>query len=197
MAQAKTAQLEGTRARLLRHLARLKEALPPALEYAFDHYFEAQVMRYLKMEARIDNFQDLLSSLEAQLAASHSLGELQLTAGRLSYVADELDRLEAEIYRRPRRRRRFVFSLSDFFKASQGSQNGKAPSEGELHSLNEAYEVLELEAGCTLLELTAAFRRMAKRYHPDVRGGDRSDERSLRRVLEAYQMLKEALQAQE
>jgi len=41
--------------------------------------------------------------------------------------------------------------------------------------------------------ITAAFRQRAKRLHPDVRKGDRSSEPELRRIIEAYQYLREHL----
>jgi curved DNA-binding protein CbpA len=54
-------------------------------------------------------------------------------------------------------------------------------------------EVLGLEFGSSLATITAAFRRRAKMLHPDVRKGDRSSEPELRRIIEAYQYLKDNL----
>jgi len=180
--------------RLLRHLSKLSTALAPALDYAFDRYFEEQAMTYLNMEERLDCFEGLILKLHEQLTDAETLSALERVAGRLSYVADEVDRLEAIIYRRRRRRVRFDFNLSDFFKASQNNQNGfSSPGEAR-SSLSEAYQTLGLEEGCSLYQVTTAFRRLAKQYHPDARGGDRSDERHLRQVLAAYQLLKESLQ---
>ena len=45
----------------------------------------------------------------------------------------------------------------------------------------------------TLWNFTTAFRQRAKELHPDARNGDRSSEPELRRILEAYQFLKEYL----
>jgi DnaJ-class molecular chaperone len=50
-----------------------------------------------------------------------------------------------------------------------------------------------VEEGTGMTEVTAAFRRYAKEYHPDARGGDRSTEAELRKVVEAYQMIKQHL----
>jgi len=41
--------------------------------------------------------------------------------------------------------------------------------------------------------LARAFRERVKKFHPDARKGDRSSEPQLRRILEAYQLLKEYL----
>ena len=179
---------------LKRYLEKLSTALPPAFDHAFDRYFEAQAGTYLKLEAKLVRFEGLILKLEDQIAEADTMADLRQTAGRLAYVADRIDEVEASLYKRSRRRNRFVFDLSDFFNSSQKNRNGSSPSQGEVHSLDEAYQTLNIEEGATLSEVTAAFRRLAKQYHPDARGGDRSNERHLRRVLEAYQIVKESLQ---
>jgi curved DNA-binding protein CbpA len=50
-----------------------------------------------------------------------------------------------------------------------------------------------VEFGSSLAEVTAAFRHKAKLLHPDANQGDRSSEPELRRMLDAYQFLKEYL----
>ena len=193
MAQTETTKRFITlKKRVIHHLEQLKRALPPALDHAFDRYFEREVSRYLKIEAQLDRFQTLILKLGDEVQKAETLFALRQAAGRVSYVADRIDELEAALYRRSRRRGR-LFNLGDFFKHfSQESRNGTADAKGEVHSLSEAYRILKLEEGCSLSEVTAAFRRLAKVYHPDARGGDRSDEQHLRRVVEAYQMIKEA-----
>ncbi len=64
------------------------------------------------------------------------------------------------------------------------------PTPGEVQSAVEAYDILGLEQGAALKEVTAAFRRKAKELHPDSRNGDRSSEPELRKLLAAYQFLK-------
>jgi DnaJ-class molecular chaperone len=59
--------------------------------------------------------------------------------------------------------------------------------------MSEAYDILGLEDGASLLKVTRAFRQRAKDLHPDAREGDRSAEPELRRIIEAYQFLKESL----
>ena len=49
------------------------------------------------------------------------------------------------------------------------------------------------EFGTPLADVTTSFRQRAKELHPDARNGDRSSEPELRRILEAYQFLKEYL----
>jgi len=64
---------------------------------------------------------------------------------------------------------------------------------GEVNTAGEAYEALGLEFGSSMSDVTKAFRERAKKFHPDARKGDRSSEPQLRRILEAYQILKEYL----
>jgi curved DNA-binding protein CbpA len=42
-----------------------------------------------------------------------------------------------------------------------------------------------------MAKVTAAFRRLAKQLHPDARGGDRSQEPQLRKLVAAYQFIKD------
>jgi curved DNA-binding protein CbpA len=50
-----------------------------------------------------------------------------------------------------------------------------------------------VEFGSSLTDVTTAFRQKAKLLHPDANHGDRSSEPELRRMLDAYQFLKEYL----
>lgn len=196
MAQAESLKIFLDRHRKLkRHLAKMKASLPESLEQAFDRFYEKQPLTYVKFEEKLFRMESLIVQMDEQLRAVDSMAMLRQAAGRVSYIADRLDEIESAVFQRARRRRRFPFDLSDFFKQAAGRrrQNGFSESKGELSSLSEAYAVLELEEGAGLLEVMRTFRRMAKKYHPDARGGDRSDESALRRVVEAYQLIKESL----
>jgi hypothetical protein len=83
-------------------------------------------------------------------------------------------------------------NLSDFLKAAGGSADPAAPAP-EVNNATDAYEILGLEFGSPLTEVTTAFRHRAKELHPDARNGDRSSEPELRRIIAAYQFLKEYL----
>ena len=54
-------------------------------------------------------------------------------------------------------------------------------------------QVAEALRELSLADVTAAFRTKAKQLHPDANNGDRGSEPELRRMLEAYQFLKEYL----
>ncbi|MBZ7980201.1 DnaJ domain-containing protein [Campylobacter sp. RM12642] len=64
----------------------------------------------------------------------------------------------------------------------------------------DPYEVLELSSNASLVEVKAAYRRLAKKYHPDVLNTKNLSESELRagiekfhEINEAYEILKQKL----
>jgi molecular chaperone DnaJ len=53
------------------------------------------------------------------------------------------------------------------------------------------YEVLGVQRGANEQELKAAFRRLAKEYHPDKNKGDAKSEQRFKEIGEAYEALKD------
>jgi molecular chaperone DnaJ len=51
------------------------------------------------------------------------------------------------------------------------------------------YVILGLEHGATESEIKRAYRRLARRFHPDINPGDRTAEARFRQILEAYETL--------
>jgi len=51
------------------------------------------------------------------------------------------------------------------------------------------YEVLGIDKGANEKEIKNAFRKMAKKYHPDLNPGDEESERKMKEVNEAYEVL--------
>ena len=53
----------------------------------------------------------------------------------------------------------------------------------------DLYVILGLEHGASELEIKRAYRRLARRFHPDINPGDRTAEARFRQILEAYETL--------
>jgi molecular chaperone DnaJ len=51
------------------------------------------------------------------------------------------------------------------------------------------YEILGVSKGATEKEIKAAYRKLARKHHPDVNPGDTSSEESFKRISEAYEVL--------
>ena len=54
------------------------------------------------------------------------------------------------------------------------------------------YEVLGVERSASSKEIQAAYRRLARRYHPDVTGGDKAAEERFKAANEAHEVLSDA-----
>ena len=132
-----------------------------------------------------------LQQIEDELEQVRDVSGAVRLESRLEFVEDRWDELDSEVRERPRRRRRKI-NLADFLKAAGGEGNPSGTG-SEVTNAYDAYQILSLEFGTPLADVTAAFRQRAKELHPDARNGDRSSEPELRRILEAYQFLKEYL----
>src|SRR5258705_3224559 len=53
----------------------------------------------------------------------------------------------------------------------------------------DLYVILGLEQGATESEIKRAYRRLARRFHPDINPGDRMAEARFRQILDAYETL--------
>jgi DnaJ-class molecular chaperone len=51
------------------------------------------------------------------------------------------------------------------------------------------YKILGVDRNATDKEIKAAFRRLARKYHPDVNPGDKSAEEKFKEISEAYEVL--------
>jgi molecular chaperone DnaJ len=55
--------------------------------------------------------------------------------------------------------------------------------------VKDYYSVLGLRGGCTQKEIRDAYRRLARKYHPDVNPNDPKSEEKFKEISEAYQVL--------
>jgi molecular chaperone DnaJ len=60
----------------------------------------------------------------------------------------------------------------------------------------DLYIILEIARGATVNDIKKAFRRLARRYHPDINPGDRTAEERFKRISEAYEVLSDPLKRQ-
>ena len=51
------------------------------------------------------------------------------------------------------------------------------------------YVILGVERGATVADVKRAYKRLARRYHPDINPGDRMAEAHFRQIAQAYETL--------
>jgi len=55
--------------------------------------------------------------------------------------------------------------------------------------MNNFYEVLEVNYGASAEEIKKNYRRLSKKYHPDLNQGDKIAEKRFKEINEAYSVL--------
>lgn len=162
-----------------------------SLEVAVDTMMEERVDSFFRVEQGLEEIIRSLIEIEEELGIVRDLSGAMRLESRLEFVEDRWDEFDSEIRERPRRRRKRI-SLADMLKAASGGGDfSQGP--GGVNNAVDAYAIMGVEFGSSLTDVTAAFRQKAKQLHPDANNGDRSSEPELRRMLEAYQFLKEYL----
>ncbi|RMH35282.1 MAG: hypothetical protein D6690_09370 [Nitrospirae bacterium] len=177
-----------------RRILDLRTKADESWEFAIETMFQERLDTYLRIERGLAEVIRMLELLDEELEDIHELATAQRLESRLEFIEDQFEEYDSEIRQRPRRRRRRI-NLFAFFQASSRGGTARAAGQGEIHSMTEAYAALGLEYGSPLSAVTKAFRQKVKRIHPDIRNGDRSAEPELRRIIEAYQLLKNELYA--
>src|SRR5437667_4503242 len=56
-------------------------------------------------------------------------------------------------------------------------------------SKDDLYVILEIGRAASVSDIKRAFRKLARRYHPDINPGDRHAEERFKRITEAYEIL--------
>ena len=175
-----------------KRIGSLRSKTEDSMEVAVDTMMEERVDSYFRIEQGLDEIIKSLLQIEEELEQICDLSGAMRLESRLEIVEERWDDLDSEIRERPRRRRRRI-SLADMLKAAGGGGGDLSQSSGSVNNAVDAYAIMGVEFGSSLAEVTAAFRHKAKLLHPDANQGDRSSEPELRRMLDAYQFLKEYL----
>jgi hypothetical protein len=176
-----------------KRIVELRARTEDCLDVAIDSMMEDRVDSYFRVEEGLAEIDRSLGLIEEEMAQVVDLSSAQRLDSRLEFMEDRFEELDSEVSQRPRRRRRRI-NMSDFFKAAGGGGWGEAAgTQREINNPVDAYAALAVEYGSSLTVVTRAFRDRAKKLHPDARRGDRSSEPELRRIIEAYQFLKEHL----
>ncbi|MEX0829534.1 MAG: J domain-containing protein [Nitrospirales bacterium] len=174
---------------MTRRIAQLRAQTEKSLDFAIETMFQERTESYLHVEEGLLEVDRMLALVEEEVEHICELNAAQRLEARLEFIEDRFEEFESEIRQRPRRRRNKI-NLFNFFKAAAGGGGDPMASAGEVRSAIQAFEILEIEFGSSLLAVTRAFRERAKKLHPDSRQGDRSSEPELRKIIEAYQYLK-------
>jgi hypothetical protein len=174
-----------------RRIESLRSKTEDSLELAVDTMMEERVDSFFRVEQGLEEVIRSLIEIEEEVGIVRDLSGAMRLESRLEFVEDRWDEFDSEIRERPRRRRKRI-SLADMLKAASGSGDLLQGS-GGVNNAMDAYAIMGVEFGSSLSDVTTAFRQKAKQLHPDANHGDRSSEPELRRMLEAYQFLKEYL----
>src|SRR4051795_8803929 len=59
------------------------------------------------------------------------------------------------------------------------------------------YVILGVERGATLADVKRAYKRLARKYHPDINPGDRMAAAQFRQIAEAYDTLSDTQRRQQ
>ena len=163
-----------------------------SLDTAVDVMMEDRDDGFFRVEQGLEEIIRSLVEIEDELEVIRDLSGAIRLESRLEFVEDRWDEFDSEIRERPRRRRRKL-NLADLLKSAGGDGRALSENPDSINNAVDAYAVMGVEFGSSLADVTAAFRVKAKLLHPDANNGDRSSEPELRRMLEAYQFLKEYL----
>jgi DnaJ domain len=175
-----------------KRIGSLRSKTEDSLELAVDTMMEARVDGFFRVEEGLEEVIKSLIEIEEELGVVRDLSGAMRLESRLEFIEDRWDEFDSEIRERPRRRRKKI-SLADMLKAASGSGGSLSDNPNGVNNAMDAYAIMGVEFGSSLADVTAAFRNKAKQLHPDANNGDRSSEPELRRMLEAYQFLKEYL----
>ena len=186
-----TAKFLKFRTGMQKRIGSLRAKTEESMDMAVETMMEERVDGFFQVEHGLEEVIRSLIEIEEELEVIRDLSGAMRLESRLEFVEDRWDEFDSEIRERPRRRRKRV-SLADMLKAASGA-GALSENPTGVNNAVDAYAIMGVEFGSSLADVTASFRVKAKQLHPDANNGDRSSEPELRRMLEAYQFLKEYL----
>ena len=186
-----TAKFLKFRTGMQKRIGSLRAKTEESMDMAVETMMEERVDGFFQVEHGLEEVIRSLIEIEEELEVIRDLSGAMRLESRLEFVEDRWDEFDSEIRERPRRPRKRV-SLADMLKAASGAGSLSENPTG-VNNAVDAYAIMGVEFGSSLADVTASFRVKAKQLHPDANNGDRSSEPELRRMLEAYQFLKEYL----
>lgn len=161
------------------------------MEFALDRMFLMQPEAYIVFDERYGELLRLFDCLLRELDEVNSWGTLLQIQRRTGFLEERFEDVDCVLWNRPRKSRSRI-AWSRFFGQSASGEETTSSGSSRNSSLShdEACEILGVEVTATLVEIRRKFRLLVKNLHPDVRQGDRSSEGEMRKVIEAYNVLK-------
>ena len=92
---------------------------------------------------------------------------------------------EAKAYAKAERQK-----SGSYAKADVWSWGGKVDQHGFSKVERDALKELKLEPPATLAEIKSQYRKLVKKYHPDLNKGDQEADQKFQRLTFAYEVLK-------
>jgi hypothetical protein len=179
--------------KLRQRVVEVQARVQDGLSYAFDRLLTERMDTYFTLEEQLQEFERLFLNIDQEIECTTDLTSFQRLEERFNYLEDYFEEVDSELRGRPVRHRNRKFSFFHFFRQWQAEQEKSGQVVSEIRDVAEAYQVLGIAMGSDLKTITTAFRRKVKDLHPDTRDGDRSTEPQLRKLMAAYQFIKEEL----
>lgn len=175
------------RKKLRDRVGELQNRVEKSSSEAFEQVFHDRMDTYFAQQDRLEELEQLLTQIIGEIDQALGWEDLKKLSGRLGFLEEHFEEIDSQLFNRPMRRRN-RFNLFEFLRNWESqSSPGTRP---EFKDEAEAYQELGMKPGATMRSITAAFRRLVKEFHPDRRGGDRSTEPKLRRLVAAYEYIK-------
>jgi hypothetical protein len=127
----------------------------------------------------------------------HGMSEAEIDAFRVDAMTGHrptwpLGKRAAERHRE--QAYRIVTDFHEVLDGTDGNQASAAEQRRTARPLTapqaRAFDVLNLDSDASLPQIKARYKELVKRFHPDANGGDRGTEERLKRVIQAYGVLR-------